>query len=214
VAAAAWPNFLLVYYNLASLNLNGGSGNDSFDIESTASATATTITGGSGGNRFDLTSTAEYLAGVAGPLSLFGGGADTLVFWDTANPNAEIYTFDDIPSNLTLTTVPVSINFFGMATVYLETNGMSTVNDPSGQVLVDVPPPSPPDTAEEPPPAPRSLAAADGPVQTLLDVTHARNVPVLAAPPVSDALVADWIGYAARKPQDWLDLLDGEVLRR
>jgi len=29
----------------------------------------------------------------------------------------------------------------GMATVYLETNRMSTVDDPSGSVLVDVPPP-------------------------------------------------------------------------
>jgi hypothetical protein len=28
-----------------------------------------------------------------------------------------------------------------MAAVYLETNGMSAVNDPSGTVLVDVPPP-------------------------------------------------------------------------
>jgi hypothetical protein len=29
----------------------------------------------------------------------------------------------------------------GMAGVYLETNGLSTVDDPSGSVLVDVPPP-------------------------------------------------------------------------
>src|SRR5262249_14726605 len=71
VAAAAWPNFLLVYNNLASLNLNGGSGSDIFNIESTASGTATTVTAGTGGNRFNLAPTAQYLAGVAGPLSLF-----------------------------------------------------------------------------------------------------------------------------------------------
>jgi hypothetical protein len=151
VAAAAWPNFFLSYNNVASLNLNGGSGDDSFDIESTAGATATTVTAASGSNRFDLTPTAQYLAGVAGPLNLLGSGADTLVFWDTANPNAETYTFDDVPSNLTLATVPVSVNFFGMAAVYLETNGMSTVNDPSGTVIVDMLPPAPPMPVAQPP---------------------------------------------------------------
>jgi hypothetical protein len=193
VAAAAWPNFLLVYNNLARLDLNGSSGDDRFNIESTASGTATTVMGGGGNNRFDLTPTAEYLASVAGPLSVFGSGADTLVFWDTANPNAETYTFDDIPSNLTLETVPVSINFFGMAAVYLETNGMSTVNDPSGTVLLDVPPPSAPDTAHEPPMAP-TPAAAGGLVQALLDAAQERHAAVLGAPSLSDALVADRIG--------------------
>jgi hypothetical protein len=195
VTAAAWPSFLLVYNNLASLNLNGGSGDDSFDIESTAGPTTTTATGGSGNNRFDLTPTAQYLAAVGGPLSLLGGGADTLVFWDSANPNAETYTFDAIPSNLTLTTVPVSINFFGMATVYLETNGMSTVNDPSGEVLVDVPPPSAPDTAQEPPPVP-SLAAADGLVPALLDA--AQNRPTVPS--------ADRLTQWAQKRNDYSDL--------
>jgi hypothetical protein len=65
VAAAAWPNFLLVYNNLAGLNLKGSSGDDSFAIESTPGGTATTITAGSGSNRFDLTPTAKYLAGLA-----------------------------------------------------------------------------------------------------------------------------------------------------
>jgi hypothetical protein len=37
----------------------------------------------------------------------------------------------------------VSINFSGFAasSVYLETNGLGTVNDASGMVQVDVPPP-------------------------------------------------------------------------
>jgi hypothetical protein len=198
VAATAWPNFLLNYNNLASLNLNGSNGDDSFAVESTASATATTITAGSSSNRFDLTRTAQYLAAVAGPLSLFGSGPDTLVFWDTANPNAETYTFDDIPSNLTLTTMPVSINFFGMAAVYLETNGMSTVNDPSGTVLVDVPPPGPPDAAQEPPTAP-SLATADALVQALFDAALKRP----DAPP--EVLAADLLTQWAPKRTDGSD---------
>jgi hypothetical protein len=141
VAAAAWSNFLLVYNNVAGLNLKGSSGGHQFNIESTASRTATTITAGSGANRFDLAPTSQSLAGLAGPLNLLGSGADTLVFWDTANPNAETYTFDGGPSNLTLATIPVSINFSGMGPIYLETNGRSTVDDPSGSVLIDVPPP-------------------------------------------------------------------------
>jgi hypothetical protein len=62
--------------------------------------------------------------------------------WDTANPNAETYTFDAVPSTLAMATVPAFVTrWSGMAAVYLETNRMSTVDDPSGTVLVDVPPP-------------------------------------------------------------------------
>jgi hypothetical protein len=200
VAAAAWPNFLLNYNSLANLNLNGSSGDDAFEVESTASTTATTISAGGGSNRFDLTHTDQYLAAIAGPLNLSGSGADTLVFWDTANPNAETYTFDNIPSMLALATVPVSINFVGMATVYLETNGMSTVNDPSGTVLVDVPPPGPPDTAQPPPMAPSR--AAGGLVQALLDAVHERRAAVPGAPLWTDALVADLTGPAARSGEE------------
>jgi hypothetical protein len=55
-----------------------------------------------------------------------------------------------------------------MSGMYLESNGMSTVNDLSGQNLVDVPPPGAPNTAQEPPMTP-SIAAADGLVQALFD---------------------------------------------
>jgi hypothetical protein len=176
VAAVAWPNFLLVYNNLAGLNLNGSSGDDQFNVESTASGTATTITAGAGSNRFDLTPTANYLAGVAGPLCLLGSGADTLVFWDQANPNAEIYTFDDIPSMLALATLPsFATHWSGMAAVYLETNGMSTVNDPSGMVQIDVPPPSSPDTAQPPYQTPSIAAEESSLVQALLDVTREQS---------------------------------------
>jgi hypothetical protein len=212
VAAAAWPNFLLVYNNLASLNLNGSTGDDRFTIESTASPTSTTITAGSGSNRFDLTPTAQYLAEIAGPLNLSGSGADTLVFWDTANPNAETYTFDDIPSMLALATVPTfATSWSGMGSVYLETNGMSTVNDPSGTVLVDVPPPGSPDTLQGPP-VTTSAAAERTIVQALLDAAPKRNAALPGASMVSDSLVADVTGHRARKSQGRLDLPDWEVL--
>jgi hypothetical protein len=197
VAAAAWPNFLLVYNNLASLNLNGSSGDDQFNIESTASRTTTTITAGSGGNRFDLTPTARYLAGVAGPLNLVGGGADTLVFWDTANPNAETYTFDNTPSMLALATVPTfATSWSGVAAVYLETNGMSTVNDSSGTVHVDMPPPGPPNTAQPPYQTPSIAAEESSLVQALLD----------AILPRTSGLPADLLIAWSQKPKEDLDL--------
>jgi hypothetical protein len=188
----------VIYLDLdpgSSMTVLGGSGGNTFEVEGLLSGASLSLNGGSGINRFDLTRTAQYLAGVAGPLSLFGSGADTLVFWDKANPNAETYTFDNLPSNLTLATVPVSINFFGMAAVYLETNGMSTVHDPSGQVLVDVPPPSAPDTTHEPP-MPPSLAPADGLAQGLLEIA-AKPKPGVAVAPFG----SDLVGWMAPRPR-------------
>src|SRR5262249_46791430 len=203
---------LLVYNNLAGLALNGSSGDDQFNIESTAGRTATTITAGTGNNRFDLTPTAQYLAGVAGALNLQGGGADTLVFWDTANPNAETYTFDAIPSMLTLATVPtLATNWSGMTAVYLETNGMSTVYDPSGTVLVDVPPPGPPNTAQ-PPPA-TTVDAQAALAQALLDIDRERHAALPGAPLTWDGLVADVVRDAIRKSPGWLDPRAWEVAR-
>jgi hypothetical protein len=139
VTVGGLPGFLLTYSGVGGLNLFAGPGSDHFLIDSTSAVTS--VFAGSGGNRFDVCPNTQYLGSLAGALNLYGGGADTLVFWDTANPNSETYNFDAVPSNLSLTTVPASINFSGMAAVYLETNGASTVNDPSGTVLVDVPPP-------------------------------------------------------------------------
>jgi hypothetical protein len=201
VMAAAWPNFLLSYNNPARLTLNGSSGGDSFAIENTAGPTATTVAAGSGSNRFDVTPMDKHLAGVAGPLSLLGSGADTLVFWDRANPAAETYTFDEVPSSLSLATVPLSVNFFGMAAVYLETNGMSTVNDPSDTVLVDVPPPPGPDTAQGPP-VTLSAATEGSLAQALPDTTQKGKTAWPAVPSGSDLL--SWIATRPREDPDLL----------
>jgi hypothetical protein len=56
--------------------------------------------------------------------------------------NSETYTFDAVPSSVSLATVPgFSASFTGMSAVYLETNGVSTVNESSGLVFVDQTPP-------------------------------------------------------------------------
>jgi hypothetical protein len=134
-AAITWD-----YFDTTSVTINGGSGGNVFNIEGTG--VPTTINGGSGANIFHVSPTAQSLANLAGLLTLNGSGADTVEFFDQNNPNSETYTFDTVPSNLTLATFPgVSCNFSGMASVYLETNGFSTANDASGTVFVDVAPP-------------------------------------------------------------------------
>jgi hypothetical protein len=120
---------------LAALIFNGGSGSDIYNIETTF--TDTTVNAGTGGNIFRVSPVAQYLGNLAGPLTVNGGGSDILEFFDTNNPASETYTFDSVPSTLSLATVPVTVNFSGMSAVYLMTNGMSTVNDPSGTIIVD-----------------------------------------------------------------------------
>ena len=82
-------------------------------------------------------------------MTVNGNGADTLEFFDTNNPADETYTFDNVPSLLTLLTAPgFSFNWVGIGagSVYLQTNipfghPLSMVNDPSGTVVVDGVPP-------------------------------------------------------------------------
>jgi hypothetical protein len=146
IAGLAPANITYLTTDVGWLVVNGGSGGNVFNVEGLSSG-STTIHAGTGGpgDIFRITPTSQSLADIAGALTLNGSGSglDILEFFDQNNPNAETYTFDSVPSNLTLASVPVSINFSGFAgnSVYLETNGLSTVNDASGLVNVDVPPP-------------------------------------------------------------------------
>jgi hypothetical protein len=163
-----------------SLTVSGGSGGNHFDVESTNAALAigTTVNAGAGGDVFSITPTSQYLANLAGPLTLndSGSGADALEFFDQMNPASETYFFDATPSNLALSTVPVSIDFSWVGPVYLETNGVSTVNDDSGTVLVDVPPP--------PASAPSAGAGGNGVARVLRDTARKGDVAAADAPAV------------------------------
>jgi len=143
--------FSFTYSGIGALTLNGGPGSDVYYIDSTSVATA--VNAGGGGNIFRISPFTQYLAAsILGPsLTLNGGGADILEFFDGNDPFSEAFNFDAVPMSLTLGSTGTDItDFFGMASVYLETNGASTVNDASGTVLVDVPPPSPPGSRSQP----------------------------------------------------------------
>jgi hypothetical protein len=146
IAGLAPANITYRTADVGWLVVNGGSGGNVFNVEGLSSG-STTIHAGTGGpgDIFRITPTSQSLADIAGALTLNGSGSglDILEFFDQNNPNAEAYTFDGVPGNLSLASVPVSINFSGFAgtSVYLETNGLSTINDASGLVNVDVPPP-------------------------------------------------------------------------
>jgi hypothetical protein len=129
--------FSLTYSGIAALYLNTGAGSDLFAIDSTSAATI--INAGSGGNIFRVSPFTQALAAsMVGPLTLNGGGADILEFFDASDPSAETFNFDSVPASLTLGSTGSTIcNFSGMGTVYVMTNGSSLANDQSGTVIFD-----------------------------------------------------------------------------
>jgi hypothetical protein len=193
---------LLVYANIDSLVVNGGNAvaGDLFSIDSTSAPGGTAINSGAGPDCFSISPFSLYLASIAGPLTVNGSGGDTISFWDTANPAAETYNFDAIPSMLTLTTVPVSINFTGMAAVYLQTNGSSTVNDPSGTVIVDG---SPPCLPNQGPGYGAPVVGEDVQGAALPGRTSLGNGARRAALPTADALAGSLVHRIASKPDPW-----------
>ena len=65
--------FSLTYSGLLSLTINGGSGNDLYDVVSTTVGSPLTINAGSGNNIFDVSPVAKNLSNLAAPITLNGG---------------------------------------------------------------------------------------------------------------------------------------------
>lgn len=81
------------YSGVTSLNLNGGSGNDLFNVDSTASGTSTVLRGNDGADTFNLTPTGDNLDALKGSIDLLGGaGVDSVVILDQSNPSASTYS--------------------------------------------------------------------------------------------------------------------------
>ena len=73
----------LTYSGLAALNIALGSGNQTFNVQSTVSQMVTTVSTGTGTNTIDLGSLAPGVGGILdnlhGPLTVVGGGSSTTV---------------------------------------------------------------------------------------------------------------------------------------
>ncbi len=79
--------------NVADMNLYGGSGNDTYNIESTASGTAAQVEGGKGYDTFNVSPTAENLASIQGALTVVGGaGSNTVNVDDQNNAASDTYS--------------------------------------------------------------------------------------------------------------------------
>jgi hypothetical protein len=125
---------------LQDLVFNGGSpsiGHDTYKIE-TLDYNTTISAGAGSSNIFQVSPVEQKLENILGALTIHGAGNDTLDFYDFNNPNNEMYTCDSVPSSLALASDSnFSVNWTGMESVHLFTNGHSFVHDLSMTVLVD-----------------------------------------------------------------------------
>src|SRR5262249_40771829 len=71
--------------SVSTLLVNGGSGGNTINVETTAAGTTTTVNGGTGGSTFNLSAGAHNLANLAGLVNINGqGGTNTLNVLDQA----------------------------------------------------------------------------------------------------------------------------------
>ncbi len=209
VSVARLPNFLLTYSGIAALNLYTGPGSDTFDIDSTSVSTA--VTAGAGGNIFHISPFSQYLASIAGPLTLNGGGSDILEFFDANDPGAETFSFDSVPSTLTLGSTGGTIaSFAGMGGgVYVMTNGFSTPDDQSGTVIFD-PAGGPPSGSPSIPGRHETPFGDRAEAQVAIDRAHVVRMADGETASRPHAQVADFFRHAAgTSPDPWafLDLV-------
>jgi hypothetical protein len=92
-AAVNRPGWTFTYAGVVSLTFNGGSGNNVYNILSTALGTTTIINAGPRADVIAIGGPVNGLFDVLGPLFVNGGGGPTaLVFNDQANPFNTTYT--------------------------------------------------------------------------------------------------------------------------
>jgi hypothetical protein len=124
----------LSYAGAPSLALQGGGGNNVFNVEGTAAATPVTLNTGVGNDTVNVGSPANSLAGLGGGLTVTGGGGAATLNFNSAGDTGLNYlltaTTLSLPANVTSASGPPLVNFTGIATVVLNSGtGSSTVND-------------------------------------------------------------------------------------
>jgi hypothetical protein len=149
---------------VTAVNVNGGGGNDTVNVESIPLGVAVTVTLGSGNDAVNVCPTGQNLDAIQGGLTIHGGRLSTLTANDQANPNNQLT--QDFLTATTLTRIgetydsstgslfffDASISFDGLAQVTLNTGGVSnsvfiestafgtttSVNADPDNVLIDV----------------------------------------------------------------------------
>ena len=135
----------IVYNTIQILTINLGTGNDIFSVQSTNATTNTTVINtGTQADQFDIGSLSPMVGGIvdmiAGPLTITGGGIDTMSVDDTGS------TIDKT-GTLTATTLtglnmgPAGITYTGLATVNVSlgsgTNTFNIATTHTGQTTVN-----------------------------------------------------------------------------
>ena len=84
---------LISYSSLESITLDGGSANDTYNIESTSASTPVTIEAGTGNDTFNISPAAKNLDNIRGDVAISGGfGTNTLNLFDENNAKAVTYS--------------------------------------------------------------------------------------------------------------------------
>jgi hypothetical protein len=83
----ALPTFAALYNQIAALTVQGGTGNDQFNVQANANAASVTLVAGPGSDTVNV-GTAQTLSPI-GPLTVDGGGNTALVVNDQANPTSQ-----------------------------------------------------------------------------------------------------------------------------
>ncbi len=111
----------ITYSGLATFNISLGSGNDTFNVQSTNAITVTTVNTGTGTNTVHVGSTAPAGSGLAGgiqgKLIVTGQGTDTLSLDDTADAAAG-----------TLTQTTTTLTGLGMGANGIQYSSIETLN--------------------------------------------------------------------------------------
>ena len=116
------------YASVDSVTLNGGSGNDTYNIQGTLSGTPVSVVGGPGNDAFNVSPSSQNLGTVGANLSINGGGGnDSLALDDQANT-----------ANSTYTLTPTTVTRAGMATITFSEIENLTLNGGSGNDTDDV----------------------------------------------------------------------------
>jgi hypothetical protein len=135
---------------MQSVVINGGSGNVTYNLVSSAAGEPITVNAGAGNNTFNLSPVAHFLDNLQGALTLNGGaGTNALNEFDQNDPFSDTYT---VTSSTTTRTASALVTYSSMAGVVINggsgnvtynvesTSVATTISTGNGQNLVRISP--------------------------------------------------------------------------